>query len=30
MCQYTIACKQINMFIEWMREDSVFIVNVEQ
>ena len=24
------ACKQINMFIEWMSEDSIFSVNVEQ
>ena len=23
------ACKQINMFIEWMSEDSIFIVIVE-
>ena len=27
---YIFACKQINMFIEWMIEDSTLIVNVEQ
>ena len=25
-----IACKQISMFIDWMSEDSIFMVNVEQ
>ena len=28
--QYTFACKQMNMFIGWMSQDSKFMVNVEQ
>ena len=27
---YIFACMQINMYIEWNSEDSIFIVNVEQ
>ena len=26
---YIFACKKINMFIEWMSEDSIFIVSLE-
>ena len=27
--EYIFVCKQINMFIEWNSEDSIFIVNVD-
>ena len=28
--QYIFACKQINLLIEWINEDSIFMVNIDK